>query len=199
MKKTLLSSCALVIFFGALINQAECYVEEIPNPPIIKAVDNRDLAGVENALTNGADINNDRDAIGTTALMLAVGKGCSKITERLLRHPNIDLNARDYEGHTALIAAAATNHPHLLELLLQNKADINVADNEGNTALIWAVLFRHRNTKTIELLLRHNGDVNARNNDGKTALDIARETNKTTAIQTLENYIGPEKSKSASN
>jgi len=51
----------------------------------------------------------------------------------------VDVNERSQEGNTALILAAANNHPEVIQLLLSNPAiDVNMQNNAGKTALILA-------------------------------------------------------------
>ncbi len=46
---------------------------------------------------------NAKDALGNTALMLAVERGHNWTVQVLLRQPEIDVNARDAKGATSLI------------------------------------------------------------------------------------------------
>ena len=51
-----------------------------------------------------------------------------------------DVNARDKQGTTALMAAAFGGHVPTGRLLLDRKADVNMADVSGRTALMATAL-----------------------------------------------------------
>ena len=99
---------------------------------IMMASLNGDTKIVAMLLNNGADVNATND-IGYTPLMLAcdcdidlpyyqveyVMKYKKKIVEMLLNHPNIDVNAKDNEGYTALDIAYETEcFPEIIKLLI---------------------------------------------------------------------------------
>ena len=99
---------------------------------IMMASLNGDTKIVAMLLDNGADVNASND-IGYTPLMLAcdcdidlpyyqveyVMKYKKKIVEMLLNHPNIDVNAKDNEGYTALDIAYETEcFPEIIKLLI---------------------------------------------------------------------------------
>ena len=54
----------------------------------------------------------------------------------LLLQAGADVNAKDRDGNTALILAAAEN-PTVVSVLLKAGADVNAKDRDGNTALYW--------------------------------------------------------------
>jgi len=90
-----------------------------------------------------------------------------------LMHADIDVNAKDSYGNTALIFACYAGHTYIVKLLLEKSADIDIQDKYGNTALMWAAKKGHENI--VKLLLEKDADVNAKDLYGYTALILARE------------------------
>lgn len=93
-----------------------------------------DLAGVEQELNNNVNVNS-QDKWGFTALMWAIQNGDINITEKLLQHPDIDVNIQNNVKSTALIKAAFFNQKNILEKLLQAGADVSLKNNSDKTAL----------------------------------------------------------------
>jgi ankyrin repeat protein len=79
------------------------------------------------------------------------------------------VDAKDAQGQTPLMLAAAFGSPEALRLLIANGADVNATSNSGVTALHWAVTSV---TKT-RMLLDANADVRARSQLGRTPLIVA--------------------------
>lgn len=93
---------------------------------------------------------------------------------RQLLTENVDVNAKDAGGRTALFFAARNGSRDICELLLTNKADVNAKSNGGFTPLMAAIRCNQRDV--CELLLAMNADVNAKNNNGETALLFAADS-----------------------
>ena len=66
-----------------------------------------------------------------------------------------DVNAKDDNGYTPLLHAAATDQKEIVELLIANDADVNAKDVNGKTPLDLANLEEH--TETADLLRNHGG------------------------------------------
>jgi len=77
--------------------------------------------------------------------------------------------ARDKEGWTAVICAAANSDYKSAELLIKAGAEVNVKDNLGWTPLMYAADVA-KGVEMISLLLDNGADQNIRNNDGDTPL-----------------------------
>lgn len=72
-----------------------------------------------------------------------------KILARLIKG-GANVNARDENGQTPLMAAAKAGKMKLAEFFIKNKADLNAKDNRGKTALMYAV--EAGRTRTAHLL-----------------------------------------------
>jgi ankyrin repeat protein len=68
-----------------------------------------------------------------------------------------DINAKDEDGHTALIVAAKNGHTEIVNLLLNRGADINAKDKDGETALIKAAFNGH--TEIVTTLIELGADI----------------------------------------
>lgn len=82
------------------------------------------------------------------------------------------VNARDSDGATPLIAAAAADSHALCSYLLESGADPTLADNSGNTALMHAAHIG--SAEIVRLLMAHGCDPSAPGPAGHCAMDIAR-------------------------
>ena len=81
-----------------------------------------------------------------------------------------DVNARNFDGYTALLLAVGFNtDPDVIERLVELGADVNPGRIWGRTALMIAT-YGNTNLKVIDLLVKRGADVNARDDKGRTAL-----------------------------
>ena len=107
-------------------------------------------------------------------LIEASGRGDIAAVKELLSTPSeINVNAENNEGFTALMAAGHYGHAEVAQLLLQNSGiDVNHQNRWGFTALRWASSSGH--TKVVEILLKADGiDATVRDSNGNTALMVA--------------------------
>ena len=116
------------------------------------------------------------DDINPTPLMVAVSEGYLGIVKLLLDHPNINVNAEDLFGQTALMYAAVSDieYPEIVELLLERTdVEVNKTDSVNEqTALIYAIQAQNRNV--IHLLLNDEDiNVNVPDEGGLTPLHWA--------------------------
>ena len=97
----------------------------------------------------------------------------NRVGTRLLERNDLDCDARNRFGNTALIEAARYNNSPLVEAILRvGKHEINAANTCGNTALLEAARFN--NPWMIRALLQSGADVFHVNSENNTALDIAK-------------------------
>ena len=84
-----------------------------------------------------------------------------------------DVNAKDDNGMTALIWAAADNsNVEVIKTLINAGANINAKSYYGMTALMVAA--EEGNVKAAELLIKHGADISAKDNTSKSVLDYAK-------------------------
>jgi ankyrin repeat protein len=85
------------------------------------------------------------------------------------------VNAKDVQGQTPLMLAAAFGSAEAVQLLLTNGADARAASNGGVTALHWAA----PNAAKVKMLLGAGADVHAVSQLGRTPLLVAASANGT--------------------
>ena len=95
----------------------------------------------------------------------------------------IDINAKDIDGKTALHYAIQVKSKDIIDFLISNGADINARDNDGSTVLHYASELNSKDI--IEFLISKGADINARDNRGMTPLHSAEENHCEDAVQTL--------------
>ena len=142
--------------------------QEELNQKLFDTVYDKNIGGVREVLSLGADVNS-ADADGWTVLIYACANGYTDIARLLLEH-GADINMINKNGDTALMRVCANRHTDIVKLLLEHNADVNAVDKYGNTALIWAAY--NGFTDIANLLLEHGTNVNIKDNKGQTALDI---------------------------
>ena len=102
-----------------------------------------------------------------------------RVLRMLKQDENLDVNARDADGLTALHHAFINEYTQVVEALLSfEDIDVNVRGDKGHTALHHAVLLKDINTATdtVERLLANAKiKVNIRRNDGRTPAQLARD------------------------
>lgn len=74
-------------------------------------------------------------------------------------------------GKAGKVLLSATNHPRILELLLENGADITVKNPNEETALHWAAIIGQETS--VRILLERGADIEARNRRGESPLHVA--------------------------
>jgi uncharacterized protein len=164
-------------------------VNSFGSSPLAEAarVANANLVGMLlDAGANAKRANED----GETPLMLAARTGAVKVAELLVQH-GADVNARErFRDQTALMWAAAENHPEMVAFLISKEAAVNVRAKAndwpnqitseprvqyrptgGLTPLLYAA--RGGCQGCVESLLKGGADIDLPNPDGMTPLMMA--------------------------
>lgn len=151
---------------------------------LAEAVNGDDLAGVQQALDDGAN-SNTISPFATeerTVLAEAARSGNGDIVEVLLaRGAGVDFT--DVNGSTPLIYASDNGQLETVKKLLAAGAKVNATNIKGWTPLIGASFRGH--AETVRVLLEAGADVNNANNDGQTAIIMAPYNRHTEVIQLL--------------
>lgn len=101
------------------------------------------------------------------ALIKAAAEGKQDRVKRYLAEGSFDINKKDKEGDTALIAAANNGHETIVKMLLEAGADPNIKSDSGYTALARAVLYNYPGI--VELLLQYGANPDIFDPLGQTA------------------------------
>ncbi|KMT06925.1 hypothetical protein BVRB_6g152620 [Beta vulgaris subsp. vulgaris] len=96
---------------------------------------------------------------------------------------DVDINAADQDGLTALHRAITCKKQAIINYLLRESADPFVCDENGATLMHYAV--RTASSQTIKTLLLHNIDINLQDNDGWSPLHLAVQTRRTDIVRLL--------------
>ncbi|KAK7406875.1 hypothetical protein VNO78_08510 [Psophocarpus tetragonolobus] len=104
------------------------------------------------------------------------------LLDSMLKH-NVDINAVDKDGLTALHRAIIGKKQAITNYLLRNSANPFVQDKEGATLMHYAVLTA--SPQTIKILLLYNVDINLQDNYGWTPLHLAVQAQRTDLVRLL--------------
>lgn len=132
-----------------------------------RAVRTDNSSGVAELLGRGFDPN-AHDEQGQSALTLAVREGSGKVVDALLTHPELNVNAPNHVGETALMLAALQGNLNLARRLIERGAAIN---QSGWNALHYAASGPY--AQVVTLLLDRGAALEARSPNGTTALMMA--------------------------
>jgi uncharacterized protein len=182
-----------------------------------RAVRTDDALTVAQLLDRGFDPNAHEES-GQSALGLAVRERADHVVDALLKHPQLQLNAQNRVGETALMLAAlqgrldlvrrlldrgasvaqegwtplhyAASGPdaQVVALLLERGAAIEARSPNGTTALMMAA--RYGNEQSVAVLLEHKADTQTRNDRGMNAADFARSVGREALAKRLESRSG---------
>ncbi|KAK4450158.1 hypothetical protein QBC34DRAFT_76996 [Podospora aff. communis PSN243] len=95
--------------------------------------------------TGVCDVNARIHQTGWTALGLAVKYGHYDTVSALLESPEVDIDARNTDGQTALMTSALNGDEHIVRMLLEKGADTNIRDNSNFSARRYAIITNHQN------------------------------------------------------
>ncbi|KAL7132100.1 hypothetical protein ABFS83_12G048600 [Erythranthe nasuta] len=105
------------------------------------------------------------------------------LVNALLKHNNLDINAPDKNGLTAIHKAILGKKQAIFNFLLRESANPFVRDNEGATLMHYAVFAA--SSQMIKILLLYNVDINLQDNDGWTPLHLAVQSRRTDVVRLL--------------
>ncbi|KAF5706047.1 heterokaryon incompatibility protein [Fusarium globosum] len=97
-----------------------------------------------------------KDEHKRTPLHWAASRGDNKLTEELIAHGEVLINALDHERRTALCLAVRNGCTTTVKILLQKGINPNIPDSERQTALHHAA--QRGNEEITQILLDHNAD-----------------------------------------
>jgi ankyrin repeat protein len=110
---------------------------------------------------------NQKNRYGVSLLMRAAIIKHS-IMVKFLSKSGAEVDARDEDGDTALLASVSDLH--MVRLLLSLKADITAVNNKGHSVL---TLCAREDARTVEDLINFGAEVDHKTSDGDTALILA--------------------------
>jgi ankyrin repeat protein len=118
-------------------------------------------------------LQNPKMKVYYSTLVEAIDKGRIDIVQALLRHPHIDVNAKDQNGDSALVEAIDKGRIDIVQAILEHShIDINAKNQRGNSALVKAI--NKGEADIVQAMLqRPHIDVNTTNQNGDSALDQA--------------------------
>lgn len=157
----------LDILFAGDISRAD----KSGNTLLSFAVKHSQLEFLQILIDKGANPNIP-DELTYTPLMSAAQYGDLTATQMLLDAPNINIDAKRFDGATALMIAAHSNKNDVMKVLIDRGADVNATDKYGWTSLMLAA--RQGHLKIVQALLNRSGiNIDAKNIKGLTALIFA--------------------------
>ncbi len=140
--------------------------------PLIAAIEKERVDIVKALMKAGADVQ-VRDSCGNTVLINSIlHNGLENGITDLLLDSDVDIDAQNKKGETALMCAIERGNVRTSSELLRRGCSVDYQDKDGNTALIRSVLFFLDETM-IRILLQNHADINIRNHHGETALSLA--------------------------
>lgn len=105
-----------------------------------------------------------------------------------MEQAEVDIDATDGLGKSALMWAAMYGHRDCLDYLIAKGANVNARTKSMWTALHWAVTNEH--TDCAESLIKAGADTSLKDKRGETALDFAKyNTNKGESIPLLDKAV----------
>jgi 26S proteasome non-ATPase regulatory subunit 10 len=156
---------ATPVFFAAHAGNVEIL------PTLVKAGARVDVA------TNFVGLRNE----AIPPLVVAARFGRTDVARALL-----GLGAPHDQANTALATAVSSNHPELVQFLLDRGADVNVVDRTGRTPLIHAAKVDFGHSTIVDMLLAAGSRTDVRDEEGLTALERARRDGNRHVIPSLE-------------
>jgi len=160
MNRLYLTASTLLLFAGGAAMASDA--------GLIDAVKRQDLRAVQALLKQGADVNQQQESDGATALQWGAYVDDVPILDALI-HAGAKPNLANQLGVTPLMLACANRNPATVDLLLKAGADPNAKSGDRESPVMTAA--RVGNPAVMKLLLEYGGDANAKEAlQGQTAL-----------------------------
>lgn len=137
---------------------------------VFQAARDNDLKTIGEYLVEGFTPN-VRSERGDTLLTVAAYHGSDKVVTALLAHQDIELEARNRMGLTAVSAAAFKGHDVVLRQLLNAGASPTAANTVNQTAIMFAALAGR--TSTVQILRDAGASDSHRDDFGNSAASLA--------------------------
>jgi ankyrin repeat protein len=180
------------------------------------AIRNDNASKITNLLDRGFDPNT-RDPKTQPGLTIAMQERSLKVARVLLARPEVDVNALNQAGESALMMsalkgdlagaellldrgakvnqsgwtplhyAATGPEPKMVKLLLDRGAEINAESPNGTTPLMMAA--QYGSEESVELLLARGADAKRRNQRNLNAVDFAKLSAREPVIKRLETAL----------
>lgn len=128
----------------------------------------------ESSVYDSDDDEDNRSVTDQTDLMVAARDGMVEALTLLLTSVDIDIDAKDSDGDTALVYATisdSSNGPECMRLLLDAGADVNVCGYKGYTPIMHAI--RYGKTTEMHLLLGKGASTTTIAENGMCPLQLA--------------------------
>lgn len=146
------------------------------------AVQRDNAAAITALLRRGFDPNTT-DVNGQVGLTLALKLGSLRVVQALLAARNLNVEARNAHGESALMLAALKGHTDIVKTLIARDADVN---KTGWTPLHYAASGEEaQNLEVMALLLQHHAYIDAASPNGTTPLMMAAQYGTREAVRLL--------------
>lgn len=159
----------------------------VSSADFFKAVKDNEPAKVKEFLEKDKNLVKAIDSssgINETALGISTFGGYKEITEMLIKN-GADVNFQDVYGIAPMHGAARTNHPEIVQILIDNKANVNLPTTGGKeTPLHYAA--KYNNPDVVKLLLEKGADKTAKDASGMTPYDAAKKDNADKVLNLLK-------------
>lgn len=141
-------------FYFLICLSITSYPMQAPKHPIITAAANGDLPMIQSLLDYGVDVNTVDQKNQANALFWALDNGQTDIAYYLVNHTNININARNIFGSSALILARFKYSQLIVDALLnRNDIDVTTANNTGRTFLDFELINDDTNSEKLKKIL----------------------------------------------
>ena len=161
-------------------------VIDIIRKRLLRDIEMGNIDNVKTFLRNGNDLNfissNGLNPFTHTATV-----NNFELLKFFLSKTDIDIDATDELGNTALINASDRGHLEIVDFLINNGADINYQNKQGQTPAMKAA--EKNNFYIIKLLLDKNADLTKSDYTGRTLKEIAENSRDKRILKLLNEKI----------